>query len=302
MSCKEICPVCVISVGDNEKGIQCDKNCKRWFHLDCVRLSTSEYTKLSKDTKLTWECSRDDCLNNSKQPLNVLISQISTLSGIISDLSAKVDSLTSIPEKIDLIISEVDDIKKSLGSVERRVSDNETSIKKIQAEVKSIASRSSTSIDPEILIGEVNERTRRAYNIMIYNLVESTDNAADNRKQHDLALVTKLFKSIDQDFNLNGIKSFRVGTKKPGKYRALKVILNSPPDVRLILSKFSSESAAKLDQRFSNIKMSRDRTPRELNYFKCLMQELKEREDQGETDLTVKYLNGVPSIVKKSKN
>lgn len=305
MSGKEICPVCVISVGDSDKGIQCDDNCKRWFHSSCVKLSTAEYSRLSKDTNLAWKCSRDDCLNDSKQPMNVLIMQIATLSNKISDLTSKVDTLTSVPAKIDLIISEVDDIKKSLVSVEKRVSENENCIKILQDKVDNLADRpalADSSLDPEIMVGEVNERARRALNVMVYNLTESTDTNVNVRKKHDLGLVNKLFKSIHSELNTNGIMTFRVGRGRPGKSRPLKVVLNSVSDVRQILSGFSSELAAGVDQQFSSVKVSRDRTQREQDYFKALKVEMNEREKKGEKDLTIKYKNGIPHIVKVSKN
>lgn len=40
-----------------------------------------------------------------------------------------------------------------------------------------------------------------------------------------------------------------------------------------------------------------DQTPAQQNYLRSLMEELKRREDNGETSLTIKYINGPPKII-----
>lgn len=40
---ESICPVCLISVD----GIGCDGDCKRWFHIECVKMLKTEYSKFA---------------------------------------------------------------------------------------------------------------------------------------------------------------------------------------------------------------------------------------------------------------
>lgn len=70
-----ICPVCLISVD----GIGYDGDCKRWFHIECVKMSKTEYSKFANDNKKKWLCNRADCLSSGDQPMNLLSTQMSNL-------------------------------------------------------------------------------------------------------------------------------------------------------------------------------------------------------------------------------
>lgn len=72
-----ICPVCLIKVLDSVDGIGCDGGCKRWFHIECVKMSKTEYSKFANDNKKKWLCNRADCLRSGDQPMNLLSTQMS---------------------------------------------------------------------------------------------------------------------------------------------------------------------------------------------------------------------------------
>jgi hypothetical protein len=46
-----------------------------------------------------------------------------------------------------------------------------------------------------------------------------------------------------------------------------------------------------------NILIVPDRTPRQLDYYRQLKVQLNERQRNGETNLTIKYISGQPKIV-----
>lgn len=119
---------------------------------------------------------------------------------------------------------------------------------------------------------------------------------------NDNDLVKKLIDAFDPSSNHCDFKTDRVGRKLPNKSRPLKLILNHKSDVHTFLSSFSSENAGNADQRLSSVKASRDRTPREIEFFNSLKTEVEARKSQGENDITIKYVNNVPSIVKTQKN
>ncbi|KAG8320954.1 hypothetical protein J6590_056581 [Homalodisca vitripennis] len=171
MTCPEICPVCVILVTDANKGIQCDGPCNRWFHASCAGISQTEYNKLAKNDNQNWSCGRDDCINGSKQPLNILLRQLSLFNERITSLAGKIDTLTPLPAKIDQIIEQVDSLTKNLASLDKRVSDNEEKIVILEKSIKDIPKTNTNDI--EGVVAEVNERARRASNVMIYGLPES---------------------------------------------------------------------------------------------------------------------------------
>lgn len=301
MSSPEVCPICVILVTKEDKGIQCDGKCDRWFHVSCTSLTQSEYAKLARDDSRKWSCMRDDCINIVKQPMNMMLNQLTKLTDTITDLAKKVDTLTLIPGKIDQIILQVDDLNNNLMSLEKRVSDNETKMNNLEDSVKRMSSPTN-GIQPEDMIAEIGERARRAFNVMVYELPESASTNVETRKNYDLDLIVHLFRCSKPDFDITGVKTYRVGKKLVGKIRPLKVILKNEQDARLIVSKFSSEAATNASITFSSVKVSRDKTPLEQKYFKNLVAELEERKSRGESNLTIKFRNNIPFIVNIPKN
>lgn len=289
----------MILVSRDDKGIQCDGPCDRWFHVSCTSLSQAEYSKLSKDNSRKWSCGRDDCVNSSKQPLNLMINQLSQLSKVIGELVTKVDQLTPLPAKVDQILEQVDDLNKNLVSLEQRVHVNETKIASLEESVKNLAR---SDVDLEKVVSEVSERNRRASNIMVYGLPESTSQDTQTRINHDLDKIAKLINSVLPEFSIAGVKAYRLGKKSADKSRPLKLLLKSEHDARSVLSVFSPEAAKDADPDFSSVKLGRDRTPNEQKYLKSLAAELEERKLKGELNLTIKYKNNIPSIVKISKN
>lgn len=293
------CPLCVKAVLDSNDGVSCEASCQRWFHRECIGMSKAEYQRISGNNKVKWYCSRTDCLPPSNQPQDLLLKQLSLLTEKITELSNKVDALTSLPAKVDNLLSEVDTLNTNVLHLEQRVSDNESKVKALDEWVKSAPSQNS---NPEQIVSELNERSRRSKNIMFYDLIESPDRNVETRKRHDSELVRKLLANYLSGVNLDGIKTLRVGNKSSNKTRPLKVILDSEANVSKFLSNFSSESAREIDNRFSKVRVSRDRTPREMEFFKSLKLELERRIAQGEKDITIKYRNNVPCIVKNQKN
>lgn len=79
----------------------------------------------------------------------------------------------------------------------------------------------------------------------------------------------------------------------------MKVLFNSEQDSCSILSKFSSNMAKKLDPDFFLSNLEENVRLLNKNIFKA---ELEARKSQGEPNLTIKYKNNIPSIVKSSKN
>lgn len=294
------CPICVKKVLDSEEGVQCDEICQRWFHRECLKMSKSEYQHISNSNDVKWYCTRTDCFNLTSQPQNQLLDQLKILTNQISDLTGKVNSLTSLPSKLDSLINDVDNVNKNLLSLDKRVSENESRIKVLEEQMA--CSNTSQSVnDPEATIAEIHDRARRSKNVMMFNLNESLDKNLNSKKEHDRKLVNNLIQAFAPNIRLESIRLFRVG-KGSNNTRPLKLIFVNESDAINFITGFSTDSAAKLDQCYENVKVSRDRTPRELDHLKSLRKELDRRTMGGEKDLRIRYLSGVPQIVKNQKN
>lgn len=297
------CPICIKLVLDSEEGIGCDGACQRWLHRECLGISKTEYQRICADNKLKWYCSRTDCVQSSDQPQNLILSQLTLLTAKITDLADKVDVLISLPAKVDNLVSQMEGLNKNLSQLENRLSVNESKVIALEKKIEESAhSDGKTEGNTESIIAEISDRARRSKNVMLFNLPESQDKNVEARIKHDNELVSRLLDSFLSDASSNSFKTARVGKRNLNKIRPLKVILNNESDVIRFLSGFSSESAARMDQSFSTVKASRDRTPREMELFKSLKSELEERVSQGEEGLSIKYKNNIPSIVKTKKN
>lgn len=291
---KTVCNICVKLVLDSEEGLECDGPCTRWFHRECAKMAKTEYLKIA-NSNLKWLCNRFDCKSDSSTPMDKLLDSITKLSKQISTLNSKVDKLSALPQQIDNIESNLKAIGDKLDAHETRIGNVETKIENIEQKLGSATASQSTSDD---IIAEISERNKRASNILIYNLNESTSAQAPIRHKHDLDLIKNMLSAVDPDIKLNNLKCFRVGTQAKGKIRPLKAILSSPSEAKSILRNFKSDLIKSSNALFANVAVGNDRTPKEKLYLDSLKDELRKRSENGEDNLTIKFRNGIPAIVK----
>lgn len=291
---KTVCAPCFKKVLDSEEGVQCDGQCDRWFHRTCVGVSKNEYTKIASDKSNKWYCSRIDCKPSQIVPdLNVILS---ALSQKIDDLSSKVDRLNDLPDNVKIIQEDVRAIHEKFELLEPRIQQLEYRVTDIENTVKCIKS---DPVSFEDTLMEINDRNSRLCNLMVYGLAESSSTNVATNREHDKQLISNLVSSVDYEANLDRVKTFRMGIFKKNESRPLKVIFPDEHQAKLFSKRFSERSV----EGDSEIKISRDRTVRERNHLRKLRQELEEKINAGEVDLTIRYTNGVPLITKsKPKN
>ncbi|KAG8273693.1 hypothetical protein J6590_017015 [Homalodisca vitripennis] len=70
----------------------------------------------------------------------------------------------------------------------------------------------------------------------------------------------------------------------------------------IILHKVPESSKSPADLRISNVTVSRVRTEQERKHLTELRNQLEKRTNEGESGLTIKFVNGTPKIVKNPKN
>lgn len=279
------CGSCLREVTDRQQGIQCDSTCGRWFHRDCVKIPKAEYDRLSADDNLKWDCLRADCDDKNKKDINTLISQVSGFATLLSELSSKMDTLLDLPKKIDALDTKLSSFEERIACTEKRLEALETA--KVSQELK-----------PDDIISEINDRSRRACNIMVYNLFESANRDSKVRKSHDEKLTSTMFEAICPGLISYKFSTARLGKATPNKTRPLKVMLKSQSDALELLRNFSSDHLKTVDDKFLDVRVSRDRTPQESKHLNDLRDQLKSRQSKGENNITIRYINGIPSIVK----
>lgn len=133
--------------------------------------------------------------------------------------------------------------------------------------------------------GELFDRQKRANNIILFNLPE---------KNHDMEDVKELFdNTFNETVNVSG--ATRIGKPNRNKNRAIKVFLQNNFEVMSLISKRHKLKG-------TNVYLSADLTRRQRETEKAAREELLQRRNNGESNIQLKYIHGVPKVVENKKN
>lgn len=136
------------------------------------------------------------------------------------------------------------------------------------------------------IMSEVLDRQRRATNVMIFN-------CEVHNGQAETAQVGNLITEIcGQPLNIKSVN--KIGKPNRNGHKALKVVLDSVADVNLILRNRAKAVNSK------QIFIEADMTPKQRGSLNEVRSELKRRKENGEDNLRLKYVDGVPRIVEKN--
>nr|CAH7744557.1 unnamed protein product [Callosobruchus chinensis] len=166
-------------------------------------------------------------------------------------------------------------------------------IKDLKAENARAADSSRFSF--EDVVSEVIERQKRKNNIILFNIKEPNQNMSVNeRSDSDTNAVIEIVNKIDPAISLSNIKPVRLGVFSDTKIRPVKVTLENSDLVKKITINSKKLSTSRT---YSNVRISSDRTKRQMDYYKQVKRELMERQSTGDTNCRIRYFNDVPRIV-----
>lgn len=221
---------------------------------------------------------------------------MSTIREDISQMKSQIDNLCSTTEYLALehtkVLKDITELKTLSSVTEQKFINLEKDINAIKQ-----GECSDPKIPPpsrEDLICEIRERTNREKNIIIVGIVESHNVEAKDRISHDAKEVQTIIKELATN-NVTPIKTMRLGKYVSGKNRPIKVLFNSveiPKEIFRNKSKLSKK----------DIKIFSDQTPAQQSHMIELKNQLSKRQENGETDLTIKFIKGQPKIVTITKN
>lgn len=221
--------------------------------------------------------------NNSIQleNFNKLCEDISIIKEQASSMKLATDHLA---EEQKCIKIEISDLKNSNIRNEEKIATIESSLKEMPAPT------SHNSIQTqENIVAELNERQIRCKNILISGVPEPTTNNIKDRQEQDRKAVCNIIKSICPD-SAEPMKLFRLGKYYTDKKRLIKVIFTSQEQALQILRQ-------KENLKDEGIKIFSDQTPQQQSYMKIVKEELDRRIKNGEPNLIIKYIKGIPKIV-----
>lgn len=147
------------------------------------------------------------------------------------------------------------------------------------------------------VVQEVHERSLRRANLIVFGIPEkASDVRKEARISAELNDINNLLQTVNPQVVGFPVKPIRLGKFEAGRTtpRPIKITL---ADEHAVLECIRNAKKLKNNPNFSNIFISFDRTPRQIQLYRDLRKELDERRNKGEMNLAIKYRNGSPTIV-----
>lgn len=217
------------------------------------------------------------------------------------------DGLDRLERKIDTIMEIVSGLSKINATVNEKFEMFKTTmaLENEKNELKPSMQPSSPPLSPSpssssppvlvdsVLIFEATDRQIRASNLIIFNLPETR---AGTGWELDRRNVGEMFSTMG--LQIYGFRCYRLGErgldveKRP---RPLRVMMAGAQEVFAVLG---MKAVLTCTAKWANIRMCSDRTQMQRDQMQALRNEVARRTRNGEKNLAIKYVNGVPSIIK----
>lgn len=236
-------------------------------------------------------------LSNSKCDIDTEVSlndHLSSLHGKFNEVRKQIEvqnqSLECRLNEFSVKLSLIDKLVAENTLLKERVTKLEQKIDKM-----GINSRGSEISEMDSIANEIDERNRRKRNIIVCNVEENSHSKLDDVIREDKSRICTLLGTIDPSVTASDLKCFRLGRRNNNKPRPIKVILKHENQVIEIMKNRFKLSAP--------IRVYRDQTVIQRNKYMKLKDELKIRGQNGEKDLIIKFIKGIPRIINtNSKN
>lgn len=251
-----------------------------------------------EEYKNDFENFRSEIMNFFKEFAATQNSNSSIIREEIAEIRDEIKTIKSITENY---AQQLEQVKEDIKNIKNDYSMTQEKMKNLEKEISDIKSAdcsdnlTSKSSLPcqEHLILELQERSERAKNLVVTGITEINDKNYNTRGNHDIEEFMNLVTLVLGDCPKPS-KSMRLGRYIPGKDRPLKICFDDGVTPKLLL-----KNKAKFPE---NIRIYYDQTPAQKNHLQTVKNELKKRLENGETDLIIKYIKGIPRIVKDKIN
>lgn len=262
-------------------GCACDL-CKRILCRNCSKLSSSEVRALTAQTKvISYFC--QECLKEIRKHIR----EIPNIQNQVSELGASTqqmkETLHSELEKLQLDIIQIKTTYAEIAS-------KKTTLEK---EVIHVETKTSADVPSEAVLQELQDRQIRSRNILIFGVPETISQNRDDRVRDENAKINSVLKQCVDTFS-EEIQYYRLGKFDENKVRPIKVVLKSAESAIQLLrnkSKLPRESQSYIKP---------DLTKQQRENLQKLAAELKNRQEKGEQNLTIRYIDRIPKITQIS--
>ncbi|KAJ3660332.1 hypothetical protein Zmor_004784 [Zophobas morio] len=203
----------------------------------------------------------------------------------------EVDCIRSMSRKIHFycekcdIVATINGLKEELANVKYELNELKNNQSKVIDDHDT-----SKKLSEEDIINEIEDRNRRATNLILFNLPESNAVNSDMRKDDDKSRCQKIMIPESKSESVKIMNCVRLGRLNDDKIRPIKIIFGNSHQALEILKSY---------KRKENLYLNRDLTPRQQNHSFLIRSEFRNRIEHGENDISLKYRDGIPKIVKK---
>ncbi|KAI4482050.1 hypothetical protein M0804_009069 [Polistes exclamans] len=220
-------------------------------------------------------------------------SRSSNISNISNSSSSAITSLVIreiIREELNVLR---EDIKSQIKKLENDIIAINDRVSNMEESLINSNNSSNLAVEYNDIISEIEERNWRSTNIILFNVDENIASTSSAPPLSDDNIVKDIIKKIDPSVHL-GSRTRRIGKRSSDRSRPIRVTLNSKKEVISILKNKSKYSGP--------VVIAQDRTKAQHEYLKAIRFELKARTDDGNQNLTIKYINATPKIVNSKTN
>ncbi|XP_063370192.1 uncharacterized protein LOC134658442 [Cydia amplana] len=212
---------------------------------------------------------------------------------LCQDVSTIKNQIGNISSSIDIMSAEQNQLKTDVKNLTTSVTAAENKVKVIETDLQSLRSsvaRAPMALSPDSynqLVAECQQRSIRDKNIIIVGIQEAGQDLAADREAFDKYEVEKITKTIYNDCP-EPLQIIRLGKYVENKVRPIKATFASKATVKNILRNKNKTHDAKIYS---------DQTPYQRDFLKSVQEELQARTSNGETNLYIKYVKGIPKIL-----
>lgn len=272
---------------------QPQKDCSCHMDLQEFRQEFDKMKELLQKIIVNQEQNTENTNKNLAEIKNELTEVKNSTTYLTSEHNNLKKELSEFKTQLTNGVMKIKDLETHMDNISSKMIANEAELNALQSNLSSLNLLSGDSSDnTEIIIGEMQERNIRMKNLIIAGIPESSGANGSERRDNDLKQVLKVLSTLNDSYP-KPEKIFRLGKYKPEKTRHIKVCFNDDRIPKVLLRERS-----KLDK---NTKIFSDQTPLQSKYYNKIKLELKNRQQAGEENLTIKYFNGVPKITTSSE-
>lgn len=144
----------------------------------------------------------------------------------------------------------------------------------------------------------MSERSKRKRHLLIFGVNEQDQAApANDRFDSDKQAAEEIVRMVRPSMDLSSVKHVRIGRHSNDRNRPIKLVFK---DEREVIDVIKNAKALQGTPYHKKISLSFDRTPRQIDCYKKIKEQLTERINSGETNLKIRYINGIPKIVSEN--